>query len=82
MSGGVGPTCNDISLPRGLEHEPKESNDPSLKSDQKLDCFNHATTQCLLPSFPLLSALAVIMVFSTSGMVSLEDFAFVLFSLI
>ncbi|CAL9008710.1 unnamed protein product [Prunus brigantina] len=81
MSGGVGPTCNDISLPKEQEHEFKEHHDPAsskLSPRQKPP----AQRKPGLFSFRQLNALAVIVVLAASGMVSPTDFAFVLFSMI
>lgn len=84
MSGGVGPTCNDITLPKEQEQEQKLEEDiSSLKNDK-----NHTkttTTPSRKPgflSFRQLNALAVIIVLAASGMVSPEDTAFVVFSII
>ncbi|KAF3649960.1 hypothetical protein FXO37_18706 [Capsicum annuum] len=67
MSGGVGPS-SDISLPKNENfHHTK-----SQSHQQYREIF----------SFRQLNMLAIIIVFSSSGMVSLEDFSFVLFSLI
>ncbi|KAJ7974166.1 Transmembrane protein [Quillaja saponaria] len=77
MSGGVGPTCNDISF-----HE-HESSYPSLKNIQKPTITTTtAPRKAGFPSIHHLNALAVIIVFSASGMVSPQDFAFVVFSII
>ncbi|VVA11139.1 PREDICTED: transmembrane [Prunus dulcis] len=72
MSGGVGPTYSDISLPKEQEHELKQSQDPTCSKLKKAG---------VLP-FWQINALAVIIVLSASGMVSPGDFAFVLFSFI
>ncbi|XP_021827080.1 uncharacterized protein LOC110767748 [Prunus avium] len=72
MSGGVGPTYSDISLPKEQEHELKQSQDPTSSKLKKAR---------VLP-FWQINALAVIIVLSASGMVSPGDFAFVLFSYI
>ncbi|KAI4351705.1 hypothetical protein L6164_006039 [Bauhinia variegata] len=80
MSGGVGPTGSDITLPKE-EHEVghKESQDSSLKiNSQKIPQPRKAS----FLSFRQLNCLAVVIVLSASGMVSPEDFAFVLFSII
>ncbi|KAJ7974167.1 Transmembrane protein [Quillaja saponaria] len=83
MSSGVGPTCNDISLPREEEYEHKESYDPSLKSVQKpTSASTTPPKKASFLTFRQLNALAIIIVFSASGMVSLEDFAFLFFSLV
>lgn len=77
MSGGVGPTCSDISLPKEQEHEFKEEQDPtSLKNTST------QRRKAGFLSFRQLNALAVVIVLSASGMVSPEDFAFVSFSFI
>ncbi|KAK7270867.1 hypothetical protein RJT34_26357 [Clitoria ternatea] len=82
MSGGIGPTGYDISLPQEKEVSYKEQEDQPLKNV-------HNPTTIALPnntlnflSFNELNSLAVVIVLSASGMVSLEDFAFVSFSLI
>lgn len=87
MSGGVGPTCSDISLPKEQEHEFKEHHDPitSTKfssSPTPKGQSLHTTTNRKpgLFSFRQLNALAVCVVLSASGMVSPQDLAFVLFS--
>lgn len=74
MSGGVGPTVNDIRLPKEeaeaktAQLHPPGGGKPKLKGG--------------FFSFRQLNALAVMVVFAASGMVSLEDSAFVIFSLI
>ncbi|KAJ9139869.1 hypothetical protein P3X46_030564 [Hevea brasiliensis] len=79
MSGGVGPTCNDISLPKEQEQEQKIEEDvSSLKKGQNTTPSKKAG----FLSFTQLNALSVITVLAASGMVSLEDFAFVVFSII
>ncbi|EYU19563.1 hypothetical protein ABFS82_06G108100 [Erythranthe guttata] len=71
MSGGVGPPC-DISLPKEEPHEP--------------DAFSSAAVKTKSPSrrsfftFRQLNALAVAVVLSASGMISPENFVFVVFS--
>ncbi|XP_048426974.1 uncharacterized protein LOC103932240 [Pyrus x bretschneideri] len=91
MSGGVGPTCGDISLPKEQEHEFKEHNDETsskLSSHQKSPTSHSTATASPrkagggLFSFRQLNALAVVVVLSASGMVSPQDFAFVFFSVI
>ncbi|RDX68814.1 hypothetical protein CR513_52156, partial [Mucuna pruriens] len=78
MSGGVGPTACDISLPKEQEADFKEQQDQSIKG------LNKPTTSHRVGffSFSQLNSLAVVIVLSASGLVSLEDFAFVFFSLI
>ncbi|KAM1020811.1 hypothetical protein ACFX15_041236 [Malus domestica] len=91
MSGGVGPTCSDISLPKEQEHEFKEHNDQTsskLTSHQKFPTLHSSATTSPrkagggMFSFRQLNALAVVVIFSASGMVSPQDFAFVVFSMI
>lgn len=77
MSGGVGPTCSDIHLPK--DHEQEEEEKQSLNS---LGKSQKQSTRRGFLTFRQLNALAVIVVFSASGMVSVEDFAFTVFSLI
>ncbi|MCD7469698.1 hypothetical protein HAX54_008863 [Datura stramonium] len=71
MSGGVGP-CSDIRLPK----------DENMKNQTKSPSNSQKKTQQRFFTFRQLNVLAVIIVFSSSGMVSVEDFGFVLFSLI
>ncbi|CAN4085890.1 unnamed protein product [Withania somnifera] len=68
MSGGVGP-CSDIRLPNS-----KDDNNSQEKPQQQQNKGFF--------TFRQLNVLAIVIVFSSSGMVSLEDFSFVLFSLI
>lgn len=78
MSGGVGPTYNDISLPKEEEQEIKQNDDPaSLKTDTQTPRKQSSSF-----SFQQLNALAVVLVLLASGMVSPEDALFVLFSII
>ncbi|KAI3458132.1 hypothetical protein Pfo_014795 [Paulownia fortunei] len=74
MSGGIGPS-SDISLPKEEACEPGVSN-AALKTSGK------PPTRRSFFTFRQLNALAVVIVLSASGMVSAEDFAFVLFSII
>ncbi|KAK4403604.1 hypothetical protein Sango_0729000 [Sesamum angolense] len=68
MSGGVGPTC-DITLPKEEPpHQPDEVS--AIKPPARRTFF----------TFRQLNALAVAIVLSASGMVSAEEFAFVIFS--
>ncbi|XP_043715408.1 uncharacterized protein LOC122663825 [Telopea speciosissima] len=67
MSGGIGPTASDIRLAKEEEVEQKSQ--------------KQSTRRGFL-SFRQLNALAVIIVFSASGMVSIEDLAFAFFTLI
>ncbi|KAK2653905.1 hypothetical protein Ddye_013761 [Dipteronia dyeriana] len=89
MSGGVGPTCGDISLPKEEETSFKQQDDTtsSLKSRTTTTTTGGAAAETIprkhtFLNFQQLNALAVIIVFSASGMVSPEDFGFVIFSLI
>ena len=81
MSGGVGPTGSDISLPQEQEVDHKEQQEQhSLKNLHKtITTTPHKPT---FLSFRHLNCLAVVVVLSSSGMVAPEDFAFVLFSII
>lgn len=82
MSGGVGPTGCDISLPKEQELSFKEQQD---QQQSLLKNLNKPTTphdKVGFLSFNQLNALAVVIVLSASGLVSPEDFAFVFFSLI
>ncbi|CAK9185047.1 unnamed protein product [Ilex paraguariensis] len=74
MSGGVGPS-SDIRLPNEQQYEPRNSKTVP-KNTQK------PHTRRGFFTFRQLNALAVVIVLAASGMVSLEDFAFVVFSLI
>lgn len=87
MSGGVGPTCSDISLPTEQEILHKESCDPKqqqqeegIKSPGGVGRKRAAAAAAFL-SFQQLNALAVVVIFSASGMVCAEDLAFVVFSM-
>lgn len=94
MSGGVGPTCNDISLPKDDEVAHKIQDDPAtslkkIKTSITQNTSSTAAAAAATPphkagffSFRQLNSLAVIIVLSASGMVSPEDFAFVLFSFV
>ncbi|KAK7380330.1 hypothetical protein VNO78_32838 [Psophocarpus tetragonolobus] len=78
MSGGVGPTACDISLPKE-EVDYKEQEDQPLKNPNKPTTAQHKVS---FLSFNQLNSLAVVIVLSASGLVSPEDFAFVFFSLL
>ncbi|XP_061364482.1 uncharacterized protein LOC133307928 [Gastrolobium bilobum] len=81
MSGGIGPTGYDISLPKEQEVEHKEEQDhQSLKNNLNKPITTKRKAGFL--SFRQLNCLAVVIVLSASGMVSPEDFAFVVFSII
>lgn len=86
MSGGVGPTGCDISLPKDQEVEHKEEQDQQQSLKKSLH-NNKPTTTTSTPSkggflsFRQLNCLAVVVVLSAGGMVSPEDFAFVFFSI-
>jgi hypothetical protein len=88
MSGGVGPTGCDISLPKEQEeivHKEQQDQSSSLKNNNLNKSTTTTTTssqnKSSFLSFRQLNCLAVVVVLSASGMVSLEDFAFVLFSI-
>ncbi|XP_042484459.1 uncharacterized protein LOC122064763 [Macadamia integrifolia] len=72
MSGGVGPTVSDIRLTK--EEEAAEGKG-HLKSQKQ-------STRRGFLSFRQLNALAIIVVFSASGMVGIADLAFTVLSLI
>uniref|UniRef100_A0A5B6ZNV0 DUF7733 domain-containing protein n=1 Tax=Davidia involucrata TaxID=16924 RepID=A0A5B6ZNV0_DAVIN len=79
MSGGVGP-CSDIRLPKEEEHEQEANHNHNHSSFPKKDQKPH--THKGFFTFRQLNALAVMVVLAASGMVSAEDFAFVVFSII
>ncbi|KAJ6358515.1 hypothetical protein OIU76_000263 [Salix suchowensis] len=79
MSGGVGPTCSDIGLPNEREQEQKLQEDQSSLKNPK---SSTSSKKVGFLSFPQLNSLAVMTVFAASGMVSPQDFAFVVFSII
>ncbi|KAG6579378.1 hypothetical protein SDJN03_23826, partial [Cucurbita argyrosperma subsp. sororia] len=89
MSGGVGPTCSDISLPTEQEILHKESCDPKQQQQQQQEGIKspggvgrkRAAAAAAFLSFQQLNALAVVVIFSASGMVCAEDLAFVVFSM-
>ncbi|XP_010482604.1 PREDICTED: uncharacterized protein LOC104761252 [Camelina sativa] len=69
MSGGVGPTYNDITLPKE-EEEHQQTQTPSTRK----------TTGFF--SFRQLNILAIIIVLSASGLVTIQDFIFTILTLI
>ncbi|XP_062120371.1 uncharacterized protein LOC133834704 [Humulus lupulus] len=76
MSGGVGPTYNDVNLPREQENK-------SSRAQASFNGKRHSTPKKIMfLSFRHLSALAVALVLSASGMVSPQDWLFVLFSIV
>ncbi|CAA3000535.1 uncharacterized protein LOC111393240 [Olea europaea subsp. europaea] len=77
MSGGVGPSI-DIGLPKEKIQEPDIN---KTTTSQSKPTKNPQTRRGFF-TFRQLNALAVIIVLSASGMVSIEDFAFVIFSII
>ncbi|CAK9310795.1 unnamed protein product [Citrullus colocynthis] len=82
MSGGVGPTCSDISLPKEQESLHKEAWDPKQRPEIKLPGGGVGRRKAAaFLSFRQLNALAVVIIFSASGMVCAEDLAFVVFSM-
>ena len=78
MSGGVGLTCNDISLPNEEVQGQENSHPNPLKPVP--NPANPSTTRFL--TLRQLNCLAVMIITAASGMVSPEDFAFVFFSVI
>ncbi|KGN49933.1 uncharacterized protein LOC101214743 [Cucumis sativus] len=76
MSGGVGPICGDISLPKEQESIHKEAWDPK----QGGGSVGRRKAAAFL-SLRQLNALAVVIIFSASGMVCAEDLVFVMFSI-
>lgn len=82
MSGGVGP-CSEISLPKSDQHEHEHEHEqlvPGKNHAHSLPKTNLAKKGFF--SLRQLNALALVIVFSASGMVCIQDFAFVVFSLI
>ncbi|PIN22260.1 hypothetical protein CDL12_05016 [Handroanthus impetiginosus] len=73
MSGGVGP-AGDISLPKEQPHVPDVST-AAVKTTRT------SPTRRSFFTFRQLNALAVAIVISASGMVSAQEFAFVIFSI-
>ncbi|KAG9155427.1 hypothetical protein Leryth_009864 [Lithospermum erythrorhizon] len=73
MSGGVGP-CSEICLPKEEQQVQPDGVDFSKKQQKQEKGRSFFT-------FKQMNALAVVIVLSTSGMVSIEDAAFVVFSL-
>ncbi|KAL2542079.1 hypothetical protein Adt_03057 [Abeliophyllum distichum] len=71
MSAGVGPP-RDIGVAKEEAHEPADINKTAVKSPTRGDFF----------TFRQLKALAAIIIISAGGLVSIEDFAFVIFSII
>ncbi|XVF50846.1 hypothetical protein PTKIN_Ptkin04bG0136600 [Pterospermum kingtungense] len=78
MSGGVGPTCNDISLPNEEAQAPEKSHPNPIKPVS--NPANSSKTRFL--TLRQLNCLAVMVITAASGMVSPEDFAFVFFSVV
>ena len=76
MSGGVGPICGDISLPKEQESIHKEAWDPKKGGGS----VGRRKAAAFL-SLRQLNALAVVIIFSASGMVCAEDLVFVMFSI-
>lgn len=74
MSGGVGPV-SEISAPKDQENE------AMMKEKQEYKVFNKPKRTNNFSHLQQLNALAVIVVLSASGMVSIQDFAFVVFTL-
>ncbi|KAL6320576.1 hypothetical protein AAG906_008576 [Vitis piasezkii] len=85
MSGGVGPTYNDIQLPKDdHDHDDQDHHQQPISAAAAKNVHHPtmAPTSNRFLTFRQLNALAVIVVFSASGMVSIEDFVFVVFSYI
>lgn len=82
MSGGVGPTYNDITLPQERQHESKQNDGPSTLSSSKKKTHLSPIKRPVFLSFRHLNCLAVVIILSATGLVCLEDMAFVLFSII
>ncbi|CAM8933394.1 unnamed protein product [Rhodiola kirilowii] len=84
MSGGVGPTCGDIGLPKEEEEQRmKLTSDTDQKTTKNaIHPNNNNNKQHKLLSFRQLNALAIIIVLSASGMVAIQDIAFLIFSTI
>ncbi|RWR91710.1 hypothetical protein CKAN_02087700 [Cinnamomum micranthum f. kanehirae] len=76
MSGGVGP-LGDIHIPE--EEEAAAEREPLNSSTKKTQDSNLQHKHRFF-TFQQLNALAIVVVFSASGMVAMEDFAFALFS--
>lgn len=82
MSGGVGATCNQVSLQREEEVAYKQQDASSSFKKANKTAARAPRKAAAFLSFRQLNALAVITVFAASGMVSAGDFAFVIFSAI
>ncbi|EXB93852.1 hypothetical protein L484_004338 [Morus notabilis] len=83
MSGGVGPTYNDISLPQEeQQHESKQNDDNSATTSSKNKTHRTPKKRSSFLSFRQQNCLAVIVTLSATGLVCPEDMAFVLFSII
>ncbi|OMO68378.1 hypothetical protein CCACVL1_19971 [Corchorus capsularis] len=78
MSGGVGPTCNDISLPSEEAQGHENSHPNPLKP---VPSAAHSSPSRFL-TLRQLNCLAVMIITAASGMVSLEDIVFLLFSIV
>ncbi|XP_048421811.1 uncharacterized protein LOC125468986 [Pyrus x bretschneideri] len=77
MSGGVGPTYNDITLPKEQEQERQQH---ELVKQSKTDPTSSKFKRSGVLPFWQINALAIIIVLSASRMVSPGDMVFVLFS--
>lgn len=82
MSGGVGPTGSDITLPKEHEVAHKEHQDQDYPNHHLKNLQNpqNPTLISTLLSFPHLNSIAIIIILAFSGMVTLQDFSFFLFS--
>ncbi|CAH9110291.1 unnamed protein product [Cuscuta europaea] len=85
MSGGVGP-CSDIRLPKDETVTTDDTSSSGSRGNNNINSVSkrppprHGGRGSF--TFRQLNALAVMVVLSASGMVSMEDFAFVLFSIV
>ncbi|KAL6581505.1 hypothetical protein OROMI_007428 [Orobanche minor] len=75
MSGGVGPPC-DITLPKDEPHEEPHAPKPNSTAGRKPPPARRSFL-----TFRQLNALAVAVVLSASGMVTIQDISFVVFSI-
>lgn len=78
MSGGVGPTGSDITFPKEqheLVHKERQNTNYPIPTPQSKGIISSL-------SFSHLNSLVIIIILASTGMVSLQDFAFVLFSIL
>ncbi|KAF7813143.1 plant/K24M7-17 protein [Senna tora] len=76
MSGGVGPTGSDISLPK----DPQNPNHPH--KNPQIPTTTASQIKANLLSFSHLNALSAALILASTGLVPLQDLLFVLFSLL